>query len=133
MCVCVYIYTHIYTYIHIYKCIHVYMCVCMCVCTHTYTHTHTYIYIYTDVYPHIHIHTFYHIYTFILFTKLMASSNSTGLFSSGSLISYPFGKKVLKPKIKSRCPLNSSFTLIITPLVSILSRLHRRAQRTKNH
>lgn len=64
--------------------------------------------------------------TLILFTKLMASSNSTGFFfrkgsSSGwRVISNPFGKKALKPKIKSRLPLNNSFTLNTTPDVSVL-------------
>lgn len=64
-------------------------------------------------------------HTFILFTKRIASSNSTGFFSSGSLISYPFGRKVLNPRIRSRCPLNNSLTLIITPVVSILQSTER--------
>lgn len=70
---------------------------------------------------------FFFLFTFILFTKFIASSNSTGFFgigssSGGRVISYPLGKKVLNPRIRSRCPLNSSFTLNITPLVSILQK-----------
>lgn len=63
-------------------------------------------------------------FTFILFTKLIASSNSTGFFtggsSSGLVISYPLGKNVLNPIIRLWCPLNNSFTLAMTPEVSIL-------------
>lgn len=65
--------------------------------------------------------------TLILPTKLIASSNWTGFFfwggvssSRGKVIAYPFGKNVLKPKIRSRWPLNSCFTLATTPTVSIL-------------
>jgi len=54
----------------------------------------------------------------------MASSNSTVFFegasTSSSVISNPLGKKVLNPKIKLLCPLNSSFTREITPDVSVL-------------
>lgn len=59
-------------------------------------------------------------YTFILFTKLMASTKSTGFFSSCSLIAKPLGKKVLNPRISSGYPLKRVFTRIITPFVSIL-------------
>lgn len=68
--------------------------------------------------------------TLILFTKLIASSNSTGFFtggcssSSGRVISYPFGKKVLNPRIRSRWPLNNCFTLAMTPAVSVLQSQH---------
>eukprot|EP00955_Chlamydomonas_euryale_P091850 364652-Chlamydomonas_euryale.AAC.4 len=33
---------------------------------------------------------------------------------------HTFGRKVLKPRISSRCPLNSCFTRLMTPAVSIL-------------
>lgn len=70
-------------------------------------------------------------FTLILPTKFIASENSTGFFwggcssSNGSVISYPLGKKVLNPKIRSLCPLKRSFTLAMTPVVSILQ-MHKR-------
>lgn len=65
--------------------------------------------------------------TFILFTKLIAWLNSTVFFggaasSSSRVISYPLGKKVLNPNIKLLWPLNNSFTLTMTPEVSVLQK-----------
>ena len=65
------------------------------------------------------------VFTFIMFTKLIASWHLT-VFScerASSLsraISYPFGTKMLNPEIKMLCPLNNSFTLIMTPTVPTL-------------
>lgn len=63
--------------------------------------------------------------TLILLTKSKHSLNPFllgGVWWSSSVmvISNPFGKKVLKPKISSCCPLKSSFTLDMTPRVSTL-------------
>jgi len=80
-----------------------------------------------------------HALTFILFTKFIASSNSTGFLgagcssSDGSVISYPLGKKVLNPNIRSLWPLNSSFTLAMTPAVSILRYTQRKHNSISTH
>lgn len=72
--------------------------------------------------------------TFILFTKRMASSYSKGFltwcFSSSRerVISNPFGRKGLKPKISSWCSLNNSFTFAMTPLVFILRKYYSQYQ-----
>lgn len=65
--------------------------------------------------------------TLILFMKSIASPNLTGDFfggvassSLGRVITYSFGKKALNPRIRSLCPFNNSFTLVMTLAISIL-------------